>query len=62
MKKQMKTKKFKKNEKGQGMLEYVMLLAVVAAIVLVFRGKITSKINDLTDAVGNSADKVVNSQ
>ena len=54
-----KTEKKKLNEKGQGMLEYVMLLAVVAAIVLAFKGKITGYINGLTDKVGNSADQVV---
>jgi Flp pilus assembly pilin Flp len=49
-----------KNEKGQGMLEYVMLLAVVAALVLVFKGMIKDKITTLTAKVGSSADEVVN--
>ena len=40
MKKQRIMKNLLRDEKGQGMLEYVMLLAVVAALVLVFKGKI----------------------
>ena len=48
-----------KNEKGQGMLEYVMLLAVVAALVLIFKGTITSKITSLTNAVGSKADEAL---
>lgn len=55
-------KKFKKllvNKKGQGLLEYVMLLAVVAAIVLAFKGKITDYVNKLTDSVGTQAEQVI---
>jgi Flp pilus assembly pilin Flp len=60
MKKLGKVTKVIANEKGQGMLEYVMLLAVVAALVLVFKGTIKQKVSDLTGKVGASADAVVN--
>lgn len=48
-----------KDESGQGMLEYVMLLAVVASLVLIFKDTITTKIKGLTTAVGVSADKAL---
>ena len=54
------TKKKYKNQKGQGMLEYVMLLAVVAAIVLVFKGNITKYVGDLTAGVGSKTQDVLN--
>ncbi len=48
-----------KNKRGQGMLEYVLLLAVVAAVVMAFKKPIMDKFTDLTDAVGKKADEVV---
>lgn len=48
-----KTKKLIKNERGQGMLEYVLILAVVVAIGLMFRTKITEAINGVTGKVSS---------
>ena len=60
MKRQKVVKKLLRDEKGQSMLEYVMLLAVVAALVLVFKNTIKDKITQLTGKVASSADAVVN--
>jgi len=50
-------KEILKDESGQGMLEYVILLALVVAVGLAFRGKITSFFTQGTDAVtGAGAD------
>lgn len=45
------SKKLLKNQSGQGATEYILLLVVVVALVIMFKGKIqetmTSKIGDL---------------
>jgi Flp pilus assembly pilin Flp len=48
-----------KNQSGQGMLEYVMLLAVVALVVLAFRGTITTKFQEWTGNVVQKTDQVL---
>jgi Flp pilus assembly pilin Flp len=47
-----KIKKLLKDQRGQGMLEYVLLLAVIIAIGLAFKGQITGWMNSLTGKVG----------
>jgi hypothetical protein len=46
-----------KNERGQGMLEYILLLVVVVALVMVFKDKIKSaveaKVGDLSSSIGS---------
>ena len=54
-----KLKAILKDESGQGMLEYVMLLAVVASLVLIFKKTISDKIGQLTGKVADSADQVL---
>ncbi len=54
-----KFRKILKNQRGQGMLEYVLLLAVVAAIVLAFKGTIVQKFQELTGKVSDKADEVI---
>lgn len=50
------SKKLLKNQSGQGATEYILLLVVVVALVLMFKGEIQStvqgKINDLKDMIG----------
>ncbi len=48
MKKNIKafSKKLFKNERGQGATEYILLLVVVVAIVLIFKEKIKSAVTD----------------
>ena len=54
-----KLKAILKDDSAQGMLEYVMLLAVVAAIVLIFKDKIVTQITNLTDGVSNKSNEVL---
>ncbi|HMN68261.1 MAG TPA: Flp1 family type IVb pilin [Bdellovibrionales bacterium] len=45
-----------KDESGQGATEYILLLVVVVALALMFRGRITEalsgKLSELTGAIG----------
>ena len=49
-------KRIWKDESGQGATEYILLLVVVVALALLFRGKITAalteKLGELSDAIG----------
>jgi Flp pilus assembly pilin Flp len=51
------TKRLIKNERGQGMVEYILLLVVVVAIVVLFKDKIkdvvASKVDNLSQEIGN---------
>ncbi len=46
-----------KNERGQGMIEYVFLALIIVAILVTFRGQITDavqgKITELTSEISN---------
>lgn len=50
------SKNLLKDRSGQGATEYILLLVVVVALVLMFKGEIQStvqgKINDLKDMIG----------
>ena len=52
--------KFLKNQKGQGMVEYILLLVVVIGLVFAFKGKITAKFNDVMGKTETGMDSVVN--
>lgn len=43
-----------KNNRGQGATEYILLVAVVVGIVMVFGKSIRSRLNSTTDTLGNS--------
>jgi pilus assembly protein Flp/PilA len=45
---------FLKDESGQTSTEYILLLAVVAAIIFKFKSVITEKLNGLVEGVFNS--------
>lgn len=47
-----KKTKFLKNEKGQGMVEYILLLVVVVAIVAIFKDKIKSAVDSKVSDLG----------
>ena len=49
-----KTKNLLRNEKGQGMVEYILLLVVVIGLVLVFRRQIADVVKVKTGEVGES--------
>jgi Flp pilus assembly pilin Flp len=51
-------RKLLRNERGQGMLEYVLLLAVVAGLVMVFKGKITAIFTQATGSLDSSTQQV----
>jgi Flp pilus assembly pilin Flp len=50
------SKKLRKSESGQGATEYILLLVVVVAVVLMFKGKIQetlgTKIGEIQTAIG----------
>jgi len=52
----LKNKKFLRNEKGQGMVEYILLLVVVIGLVAIFKNKIVETIKGKTDQVGTQMD------
>lgn len=61
MKKMKKGKmKFLKNQKGQGMVEYVLLLVVIIGLVFAFKKPITDKFNDATGKATSGMDNVIN--
>lgn len=51
-----KNKSLIRNEKGQGMVEYILLLVVVIGLVAIFKNKIVETIKGKTDQVGSQMD------
>ncbi len=51
-----KNRRLFSNEKGQGMVEYILLLVVVIGLVAIFKGKIMETIRGKTDQVGSQMD------
>ena len=49
-----KSQRVLKNNKGQGMVEYILLLVVVVSLVFIFKGKIASIVGSKADEVGNA--------
>ncbi len=45
--------RFVRNEKGQGIIEYVLLAVVVLALVGIFRNKIKDALTSRTESLGN---------
>ena len=43
-----------KDESGQGATEYVLLVVVVVALVILFRGKITEALSGRLDEISNA--------
>jgi Flp pilus assembly pilin Flp len=52
------SKKLLKNQSGQGATEYILLLVVVVALVMAFKGKIMSIMSSQVDALGSSISQV----
>lgn len=48
-----------KNNRGQGATEYILLVAVVVGIVMMFGPKIKSKLTQTTEQLGSSIDSSV---
>lgn len=46
------------NQKGQGAVEYVLIIGVAAMLVIAFKDPIKKKIEELTGKAGNKADEV----
>ncbi|MEK6772654.1 MAG: Flp1 family type IVb pilin [Bdellovibrionota bacterium] len=51
-----KNRRLFSNEKGQGMVEYILLLVVVIGLVAIFKGRIIEVIKGKTDQVGSGMD------
>lgn len=54
-----KNSKFLRNQKGQGMVEYVLLLVVIIGLVMAFKKPITDKFNEITGKATSGMDNVV---
>lgn len=48
-----------KGEEGQTSTEYILLVAVVAMIVIKFKGKLSENLNDITDKVFNKTGEFI---
>ncbi len=52
------SKRLLKNQAGQGMVEYILLLVIVIGLVMTFKGQITEtikdKVGDITSAIGGA--------
>ncbi len=48
-----------KNNRGQGATEYILLVAVVVGLVMMFGGKIKTKLTETTERLGSSIDTSV---
>lgn len=53
------TRKSLKNNRGQGATEYILLVAVVVGLVMMFGGRIKTKLTETTDKLGASIDTSV---
>lgn len=51
--------KFVKNNKGQGMVEYILLLVVVIGLVMAFKKPMTDKFNEVLGKTTSNMDAVV---
>ncbi len=51
-----KRKSLLSNKKGQGMVEYILLLVVVIGLVTIFKGRIIQAITGKTDQIGTQMD------
>ncbi len=51
------TTKSLKNNRGQGATEYILLVAVVVGIVMMFGPKIKSKLSETTEQLGSNIQK-----
>ena len=49
------------DQKGQGTAEYVLLLVIVVALVLMFKGKITNWMHSTTDNINTNISTITNS-
>ena len=54
-------KKSLKNNRGQGATEYILLVAVVVGVVMMFGPKIKEKLSSTTEKLGTSIDSSVES-
>jgi Flp pilus assembly pilin Flp len=48
-----------KNEKGQGMVEYILLLVVIIGLVFAFKGKIKGFFDGAVDKAGADMNNVI---
>ncbi|MCR5684441.1 MAG: hypothetical protein K6G81_03350 [Lachnospiraceae bacterium] len=53
-------KKFAKDNAGIGVVEIVLILVVLIALVIVFKGQITKIVSDAFENITNNADAIMN--
>lgn len=53
VKQKLKNIRFLRNERGQGIIEYVLLAVVVLALVGIFKDKIRNALTQRTETLGN---------
>ena len=51
--------KFFRNKRGQGMLEYVLLLGIIVAMVVIFKDRFTGMVNSALGKVSTQADSAI---
>ncbi len=56
------SRKLLKNQSGQGATEYILLLVVVVALVVMFKGKIQSTVSDKIAELQGSISSVTGSE
>ncbi len=53
-------KKFAKDNSGIGVVEIVLILVVLIALVIVFKGQITKIVSDAFDNITSNANTIIN--
>ncbi len=56
--KKVSKKKFKRNNKGFGVIEVVLLIIVVIALVLIFQDEVTAFVQDSLDYLEPASDQI----
>ncbi|MCF0129608.1 MAG: hypothetical protein HUJ70_13585 [Pseudobutyrivibrio sp.] len=51
-------KNFIKDEEGSGTVEVILILVVLISLVIIFKGKMTSLVNDIFKTIENNAKSI----
>ena len=53
-------KKFSKDNSGIGVVELVLILVILIALVVIFKGQITRIVSNAFNSITNNADAIIN--